>query len=99
MPPGNHCPDRAVYACNPWPVVPSQVDAGIQPRLTLNSTVVEKYATLYEEAEEGQTTLPPLDVFQIDGRLLCCGWLSPAGGRPPGQPGNRALSCVYRHAP
>ena len=44
-----------------------QVDTGIQPRLALDSQVVTKYATLYEEDEEGQTTLPPLDVFQVEG--------------------------------
>jgi hypothetical protein len=44
-----------------------QVDAGIQPRLVLNHSVVEEYATLYQEAEDGHDPLPPLDVFQVEG--------------------------------
>ena len=42
-----------------------QVDPDIQPRLDLDRQVVTEYATLYQEDEEGQTTLPPLDVFQV----------------------------------
>jgi hypothetical protein len=55
------------YTLMPLACSALQVDTSIQPRLALDSQVVTKYATLYEEDEAGQTTLPPLHVFQIDG--------------------------------
>ena len=65
-----------------------QVDPDIQPRLALDRQVVAKYATLYQEDEEGQTTLPPLDVFQVarptTSRMAFTGWrpLSRPAGKP-----------------
>lgn len=57
----------APYTLMPLACSTLQVDPDIQPRLALDRQVVTKYATLYEEDEEGQTTLPPLDVFQVEG--------------------------------
>jgi len=42
-----------------------QVQEAIQPRITLDPSVVQEYATLYAEAE-GEDPLPPLDVFLIE---------------------------------
>ena len=48
------------------PVTDLQVDEAIRPRESLNTFVIDEYATLYRE-EEGDAVLPPLAVFQVDG--------------------------------
>ena len=72
-----------------------QVDAGIQPRLVLNHSVVEEYATLYQEAEDGHDPLPPSTCFRWKAPRMSpmafTGWRPPAG-RPC------AARCIPAHA-
>jgi hypothetical protein len=49
-----------------FPLHALRIDPEIQPRVHLNPSVIEDYATLYHEAEDGEEPLPPLDVFEID---------------------------------
>jgi uncharacterized ParB-like nuclease family protein/phage terminase small subunit len=62
---------RSSQASSPAPVALAvaelQADAALQPRTVLTPTVIEEYATLYREAED-EEPLPPLEVFEVEGR-------------------------------
>jgi uncharacterized ParB-like nuclease family protein len=49
------------------PIADVQEADAIQPRAMMSHSTMQEYATLYEEDGDGASTLPPLDVFAIDG--------------------------------
>jgi len=62
-------PRTAPHAAAPdvvfLPVADLQAEDAIQPREYLSTQFIDDYQTLYAEDEEGESTLPPLEVFAI----------------------------------
>jgi len=61
----NKAPATLIYTMTTLSLDQIHVQEGIQPRITLDPSVVQEYATLYAEAED-EDPLPPLDVFLIE---------------------------------